>query len=172
MNENRKGRSREPDHSTSEQAAENVGRRAPTIRARVLAFAAERPLGFIDEDLRNLDPDAPESSYRKRRTELTQDGLIVDSGLKRRKRNGELAIIWCHRKFHPAPPPIVEKAKGKSAAALQRAKREKLMFNALVEIAVHPVCHGNGSRIGRAVSEALRIPFPIRVTDIPAPKPI
>jgi len=170
MNDDRKGRTRTPDHATSEAAAESVGRRAPTIRARVLAFAAKRPLGFIDEELLALDPDAPESSYRKRRTELTDDGLILDSGLKSRKRNGELAIVWCHRKFHPAPPPITEKVRGPSAQALAKRKREKLMFNALVKAAPHH--QGAHSEVGRTIAEALNIPFPIRVTDIPAPKPI
>jgi hypothetical protein len=170
MNNLLEGMVRKPDHATSEAAAESVGKRKLTIRARVLAFAERSPGGFIDEDLRALDPDAPESSYRKRRTELTADGLLVDSGLRRKKLNGELAIVWCHRKFHPAPPPLVEKVRGKAAKAIQRNKREARLFNALVVAAHHH--HRMPPKDAKQIADALGIPHPINFLDIPAQRPL
>lgn len=164
----RRRMTRSNDHRTSEAAAESV--KVPTIRARVLAFAENTPQGFIDEELLALSPGSPESSFRKRRTELSDDCVIVDTGTERPKKNGQMAKVWVHRKFHPAPPPIVEKAQGASAKALQRRKRETMMFNALVVAAHHH--HRMPPNDAQQVADALGIPHPINFLDIPAQRPL
>lgn len=164
----RKSMTRREDYPTSEAAADSVER--ATIRGKVLAFAETNWMGFIDDDLRALDPGAPESSFRKRRTELMQDGLIVATDSTRLNKHGKDATVFVHRKFHPNPPPIIVKVPGKAAAAIRRSKREKMMYNALVAAAPHH--QGGHSRVGEAIAEALGIPFPIRVTEIPAPLPL
>lgn len=72
--------------------------RRATIRDAVLAFAKSAgAAGFIDHDLRAINPDAPESSIRKRRSELTQQGIIVNTGNTRTNENGVSAFIFKHR---------------------------------------------------------------------------
>lgn len=157
--------------ATSVKAAKEVAPKRPTYRSRVLAFAEAKPEGFIDHDLREIDPDAPESSLRKRRTELTDDGLIVATNSERLNRNGQPATVYVHRKFHPAPPPIVEaKGSGKNSAALRKRKQHDLMFNALIAAAPHH--QGAHSEVGRKIADALGIPFPIRPNDLPAIRPL
>ena len=51
--------------------------RRVTIRQRVEDYAKRHPTGFLDEDLLRMDPDAPESSFRKRRTELSEENIIL-----------------------------------------------------------------------------------------------
>lgn len=165
-----RGMVRNPDHETSEAAADTVARRKGTIRTRVLLFAENRPHGFIDEDLRRLDPDSPESSFRKRRSELTDDCVILDSGLTRMNSQCSLSKVWVHRKFHPNPPAEKVKARGRAAHAIQRNKREAIMFNALVTCAGY-FCGMSGKQ-GQAVAEALGIDHPIRYSEIPALLPL
>lgn len=93
------------DHPTSSKAAARVAAEQDTIKARVLRFAKEAgPGGFIDDDLKAAFPDSPESSHRKRRTELTSDGLILDTGQTRQNRDGNAEVVWVHREFHAGPP--------------------------------------------------------------------
>lgn len=169
-----RGMTRNPDHATSEKAAVKVKRR--TIRALVLSLAEDWPEAFTDEEMdakcRKAEPDKnrAESSYRKRRTELTDDNIIVDTGTERPKKNGESAKVWVHRKFHPAPPPERVKPKGRAAQALARRKREALMFNALVAAAYYVRLLPEPVR--QEIAEALGLDYPIRVTDIPAKRPL
>lgn len=162
-----RGMVRNPDHATSEKAANTV-RRQP-IRKQVLTFSETADNGFIDEQLQALNPDAPESSYRKRRSELTDEGYILDTGVTRKNSKGQDSTVWIHRKFHPAPPPIKVKPKGAAAQALARRKQETLMYNALVAAAPHH--QGGHSLVGSLIAKALNIPFPITYNNIPAKRP-
>lgn len=164
------GMVRIPDHATSEKAANKVQRK--TIRSIVLTFAEGMSNGFIDEQVFALNPDAPESSYRKRRSELTEEGFILDTGTERKNSKGQDCTVWIHRKFHPAPPPLlaVKSMDSRSRAkALARNKREKLMYNALVAAA--PSFMGTTSLVGSLIAAALNIPFPITYNNIPAKRP-
>lgn len=90
------GLARRDDPDTSHTAAASV--RRSTIRDAVIAFAkAAGPGGFIDHDLRAIDPNAPESSLRKRRSELTKEGILINTGNTRTNDNGVSAFIWKHR---------------------------------------------------------------------------
>jgi hypothetical protein len=86
---------RNSDPPTSFEAGEKVDRH--TIRRRVLALFHQRPR-FTDEQLTchyhaTYGP-IPESSARKRRCELTHDGLIRDSGQREELSTGRMGIVW------------------------------------------------------------------------------
>lgn len=96
---------------TSEEAADVIRPVVSTIRERVLSYATAHSDGFIDEDLVNRWSDAPESSYRKRRTELVEENWIIDSGRTKQNSHGRDCVIWMHRQFVMSAPPVVERAK-------------------------------------------------------------
>lgn len=88
---------RSDDHETSLEAAATVVKVRGTIARRVLEHAASDDvsgLGFIDDDLKALYPDAPESSYRKRRTELAAAGYLSSAGDQRKNRKGQRELVW------------------------------------------------------------------------------
>lgn len=102
---------RSSDPPTSREAAETVAPAVGTIREEVLAFAMERgSTGFVDDDLVRTfcrgEEKRPESSYRKRRSELAQEGWIIDVGEQRTNGFGNNEIVWRHRGFVEAPPPL------------------------------------------------------------------
>lgn len=76
---------------TSIIAAEAALPKSGTQRRRV--YDAIRVCGRTDEELSTL-LGLPENSIRPRRTELVQDGFILDSGLTRPTRHGNPAIVW------------------------------------------------------------------------------
>jgi hypothetical protein len=99
---------RVPDHRTSITAATRVHRL--TLRDAVLEAAHEaRERGITDDELKVRYPDTPESSVRKRRTELTQENVLLDSGRVRKNRHGQEEKVWMHRAFHFNPPPLTER---------------------------------------------------------------
>lgn len=86
---------RRDDHDTSEAAAEAIAPITGKIKLRVWEFALRRGnYGLTDGELKLAFPNAPESSYRKRRTELTKEGRLVDSGQRRRNIHGREEIVW------------------------------------------------------------------------------
>ncbi len=99
---------------TSAAAAEKVKPKLPSIRSRVLAFAKGRGQGgFTDPEVVELGPNdiIGERSWRPRRSELTDENRILDSGRRFIGENGNEFVIWIHRDFHPSPPPIRERGK-------------------------------------------------------------
>lgn len=109
-----RGMARNPDHSTSIKAAQRVKR--VTLREAVLNYALSVN-GFTDEDLRKQWPGQPESSLRKRRTELTQENYILEVGSTTTNDHGQSVKLWQHRDHHPCPPPIVDRPEPYSAKA-------------------------------------------------------
>lgn len=106
MNDLLDGMVRRPDHSTSVMAAQRVDRK--TCREIVIEFAlAAGPSGFIDDDLKAAWPDMAESTLRKRRTDMTVENRIIETGRTRTNRNNREERVWVHRQFHHNPPPIV-----------------------------------------------------------------
>jgi hypothetical protein len=95
----------QPFHATSVKAAEAV--RKVTLRQQVIDFAMNCLNGFTDSDLKDAFPWTPESSMRKRRTELAQENIVLDSGRTRLNRHGHEEIVWQHRYTHPCPPDVV-----------------------------------------------------------------
>lgn len=85
--------------ATSEAAANSQATRAATKREIVYFKIREATMmihsngGMTDDELQvalSMNP----STQRPRRVELLAMRLIVDSGLKRRTRSGELAVVW------------------------------------------------------------------------------
>lgn len=86
---------RAQDHETSERAAAAMASVTGKIALEVLEFFKHRGLaGGTDDELKVAFPDAAESSYRKRRTELFHKGLLVDTGQTRPNRRGRDEIVW------------------------------------------------------------------------------
>ena len=109
MNSLLDGMVRRPDHSTSIAAAIKVRRR--TLREVVIDEAlSEGAVGITDDELKARYPQTPESSVRKRRTELAQENVLLESGRVRKNRHGQEEKVWMHRDFHWSPPPLVDRA--------------------------------------------------------------
>jgi hypothetical protein len=93
-------RIREGDPDTSFEAAQSVIPKLNEIQQLVEDYAISRSyFGFTDYEL-NDHFQHQGSTYRTRRSELTDAGIIVDSG--RRKQRGDAGrkhIVWLHRDF-------------------------------------------------------------------------
>ena len=86
---------RRDDIDTSHEAAEAVTPHIRELQARVLAFAKDRgAAGFTDVDL-NRHFGTGLSTYRTRRSELVDKGLIEDSGERvRAGESGRRHALW------------------------------------------------------------------------------
>lgn len=83
---------RDPD--TSRQAAQSILGALTEIQQRVLDYARDHPEGFTDADLGAAFPGASYSTYRTRRGELVEKGLIVDTGQRVKLPSGRGAVVW------------------------------------------------------------------------------
>ena len=88
---------RNQDHDTSIAAAEAIAPKINEIQSQVLAFANNQPDGFTDVDL-NKFFNSTGSTFRTRRKELVEKGLIVNSW-KRERINGRMHIVWILKEF-------------------------------------------------------------------------
>lgn len=129
------GMTRISDHITSIRAAEEVAKRKLTIREQVIQFALSKPYGFTDDNLKAAFPDSPESSYRKRRTELSDENIIVARGDDDINRAGQKETIWTHRDHMLFPPPI--KARQPKPSRFTLLQEENARLRAEVEAAYH-----------------------------------
>ncbi len=79
---------------TSSVAAAQIEPKAATLRAKVLEFIAGRGIaGATDEEVQAaLQMDA--NTERPRRYELVGDGLVRDSGMRRKTTSGRPAAVW------------------------------------------------------------------------------
>jgi hypothetical protein len=115
------GMVRKPDHETSIKAARGV--RRFTLREIVEQYARDcGRSGFTDEDLKLMQPPRPESSLRKRRTELAQENIVLETGRTRTNDFAQQEKVWVHRDFHPSPPPIQERDTTPKQSRLARAE--------------------------------------------------
>lgn len=99
---------RKNDYETSIQAAYGLRHRLNPIRRAVHAVYKSNTRGLTDEEMTSAMwkagwPEAAESTYRKRRTELFQDGFIQATGEKRRNAKGNLMVVWAFAKELPPP---------------------------------------------------------------------
>lgn len=83
---------------TSRWAADSIYPKQGTLRRKVLDFIVnQRGYGATDEEIQD-GLDMTGNTERPRRVELTGykdlPVLIKDSGLKRRTRSGEWAVVW------------------------------------------------------------------------------
>lgn len=119
------------DPTTSILAAETVSKRRRTIRQRVEEYALRCPLGFIDENLLLLDPLAPESSFRKRRTELADENIIIDTGETWQNSKRQDCIVWRHRDHVLDPPPL--KPREQKPSRFESLQKENARLRAEVD---------------------------------------
>jgi hypothetical protein len=114
--------SRRGGPETSREAAEAVQPSVQEVAAQVAEFARQRgPEGFIDEDLGLAFQGFPESTFRKRRTELAQRNYILDSGARRENGNGRRCIVWVHREhFEGQAPAILAEARPNQPTSEER----------------------------------------------------
>ena len=90
---------RDGDHDTSIEAAKSIEDELSERQGLVLQVHAAHPAGLTDSELRalidvRLGRAAPESTYRKRRTELTTLGLIEPTNLRRVNPKGSMECVW------------------------------------------------------------------------------
>lgn len=85
---------RQDSSDTSIEAAESVIPVLPKLQAEVLAYAKLMGKnGFTDEQM-NEYFQTYKSSYRTRRAELVEQGLIEDSGFRVQQTNKRTMILW------------------------------------------------------------------------------
>jgi hypothetical protein len=84
---------RRTDPATSWSAASDAGVNASTHRGRALAALRAAPDGLTDFELADL-LGVQQTSIGKRRGELRDAGLVVDSGTRRPAPSGSAAIVW------------------------------------------------------------------------------
>jgi hypothetical protein len=84
-------RTRLSDPDTSREAADSVAPKMTALRATVLGHFARRR-SLTDLELEGLCADHG-STYRTRRSELVQMGLVEDSG-ERREQRGSNRVVW------------------------------------------------------------------------------
>jgi len=92
-----RGMHRVPDHETSIEAAEAVLPSRQRMKALVYLLLAEKGPQTDEEltsSLRALGIHAAHSSAGKRRGDLVDDGVVVDSGDRRPNVNGRRMIVW------------------------------------------------------------------------------
>ena len=94
-----KGMIRNPDYATSIAAAQNVAEELSELQERVmLAFKVRGDQGFTDIELEEYCNETfgrrGQSTYRKRRTELFQKGLLVPMGKRRPPHSRSALTVW------------------------------------------------------------------------------
>lgn len=88
---------------TSMAAARRVEPSAGSKRAIVLGFLLKcGPSGATDEEMQRGIPMAA-NTQRPRRVELCSGGWARDSGLRRRCRGGDAAVVWVATEFVQCP---------------------------------------------------------------------
>ena len=86
-----------PDHDTSVEAAESVTPTRSQMKAVVYRLLQEKgPMTDQEllEGIHGLGIPAAYSSPGKRRGDLVDEGLVVDSGVRRPNSNGRQMIVW------------------------------------------------------------------------------
>jgi hypothetical protein len=93
-----------PVHSgtpTSAAAARQIAGHTKTLRAQVFAyFVRRKDLGATDEEVQRALR-MPGNTERPRRQELEEQGLVIDSGLKRTTASGREAVVWVLKNYAP-----------------------------------------------------------------------
>ena len=79
---------------TSEVAAERIAGHAKTLRARVLAYIIGQGAHGVTDDEGEAALGIKPQTYTPRRGELVAQGLVVDSGRRRKTTSGRPAAVW------------------------------------------------------------------------------
>jgi len=79
---------------TSVEAAKSIMLALPNIEAAVYEYAAMRGTrGFTDDEM-NDHFETHKSTYRARRANLVEKGLVEDSGVRVKGPNGRNMTVW------------------------------------------------------------------------------
>lgn len=78
---------------TSKAAAGLIEGKALTLRRAVYWALCDAPGGLTDEE-GQIETGLVGNTYRPRRVELVEGGVVVDSGLTRKTRSGRAAVVW------------------------------------------------------------------------------
>lgn len=125
---------------TSIMAAQVAARRKMLVRERVETFARFRPHGFTDYELfefaRDLavalgEPVPPESTARKRRTELCEERRIIASEETRLNDHDSPVTVYFHRDHILNPPPL--KAQERKPSKFEALQNEIARLKAGIE---------------------------------------
>jgi hypothetical protein len=79
--------------NTSLQAAIAFAEKAPQARLKVYALLSQVPQGLTDEEIQTYLAMGA-NTQRPRRIELTQEGLVQDTGRTRCTASGQDAVVW------------------------------------------------------------------------------
>lgn len=146
--DDRPGKLQRDAHATSVKAARDLRGRSGTIRRRVHHALYARDM--TDQELWHALGGA-ESSARKRRQELLEDGLVQDSGARRPTDNAQDAIVWClterGRAMGTEPESRFDN-RGKLATLTCGACRQIHVFTPMVSaVRVQHICPNGGWEI-------------------------
>lgn len=79
---------------TSKEAADAISPKIAPLQKRVLdTIKSAGPNGLTDEQIRSLTG-LQHSTETPRRKELSDKGLVIDSGKRRKTRSGRSATVW------------------------------------------------------------------------------
>lgn len=130
--------------STSARAAEQFAAKHGSYRQKVHDFAlAIGPGGFTDGAVVRAGGEKGYKCWRPRRSELANERWILNSG-REVVEDGHNVVVWIHRKFHAAPPPIqprgrpqkVNKSAGDEREAICKWLRERTAAGWSVDLQV------------------------------------
>ena len=79
--------------ATSQEAFARIQGNRHNLRGQVFYFIRDCALGATDDEVQ-VGLDMNPSTERPRRAELFTQGLIEDSGTRRKTQSGRLAIVW------------------------------------------------------------------------------
>ena len=78
---------------TSRAAAERIKGRIGPLHREIIAFLTNSVRGATDEEMQ-ADIPMPANTQRPRRVELTQQGIVTDSGRRKLTESKREAVVW------------------------------------------------------------------------------
>jgi hypothetical protein len=88
------GRPPSQKHSdTSRAAADRIRHRIGPLHREIIAFLTNAVQGATDEQMQ-ADIPMPANTQRPRRVELTQEGIVMDSGRRKLTDSRREAVVW------------------------------------------------------------------------------
>lgn len=121
---------RRTDPATSYQAAAAVTPDLRSLQGQVADYARRAGVGGFTDAQLSADLDDDGSTFRTRRSELTDRNIILDSGQRRRWGDSlRSRIVWVHRDFFPDAPAVLDAPAGPATEADKlegRVKAEQL----------------------------------------------
>lgn len=129
---------------TSREAVESIEDQLGPIQQEVLkAFEEAGENGLADFQLADIYPHRAYSTYRSRRVELMQKGILVDTGRRIVNLGNRRHVVWALAKFYPDIVPT-------DAGGRHRTRDETTALTG-VEDALKILCQASSIRFDRAI---------------------